>query len=59
VHDSLFCFNVKNLRNAIGNAPLQPQKYAQIKKAVLEQLAEELEKKKNLKWDIYNIGCKK
>lgn len=59
VHDSMFCFNVKNLRNAVGNAPLAPGEYKKIKQSVLEQLAAELEKKKDLKWDIYNIGCPK
>jgi hypothetical protein len=57
IHDSMFCFNVKNLKNAIGNAVLKPDAYKAIKKSVLEQIVSELEKKKSLKWDIYNIGC--
>ncbi|MCC7570286.1 hypothetical protein KO465_02990 [Candidatus Micrarchaeota archaeon] len=57
VHDSMFCFNVKNLRNAIGNAPLPSTDYKKIKINILTQIADELEKKKDLKWDIYNIGC--
>ncbi len=59
VHDSMFCFNVKNLRNAIGNAPLPAKDYKKIKANILEQLANELEQNKDLKWDIYNIGCVK
>lgn len=58
VHESMFCFNVKNLRNAIGNAPLAAEKYKSIKLSILSQLADELERTKNLKWDIYNIGAK-
>ncbi len=30
-----------------------------IKKSLLEQIVAELEKKKDLEWDIYNIGCAK
>jgi hypothetical protein len=59
VHDSMFCFNVKNLRNAIGNGVLPLEKYKAVKKSLVGQIANELEKKKDLKWDIYNIGCAK
>lgn len=59
VQDSMFCFNVKNLRNAIGNGVLPLEKYKAVKKSLLEQIVAELEKKKTLKWDIYNIGCAK
>ncbi|MFH1222645.1 MAG: hypothetical protein V1492_06200 [Candidatus Micrarchaeota archaeon] len=59
VHDSMFCFNTKNAKHALGNAQLEPTKYKGIKQALLEQIAEELEDKKNLKWNIYNIGCEK
>lgn len=55
VHEGMFCFNAKNLRNAIGNAPLAPEKYKNIKSSILSQLANELENKKGLKIDIYNI----
>lgn len=57
VHDSMFCFNTKNLRNAIGNVPLQPAEYKKAKASIQEQIADELETKKDLKWDIYCIGC--
>jgi hypothetical protein len=59
VHDGMFCFNVKNIRNAIGNGALPLEKYKAVKKSLLEQIVSELEKKKNLRWDIYNIGCGK
>jgi hypothetical protein len=57
VHESMFCFNEKNLRQAIGNAVYPPEKYKTVKATLLGQITEELEKKKELKWDIYNIGC--
>ncbi len=57
VHDSFFCFNAKNLRNAIGNFQFSPQEYNKAKSALLEQIHSELENKKELKWGIYNIGC--
>ncbi len=56
VHDSMFCFNVKNLRNAIGNAPLPQNQYLKIKQMLKQQLIDELEEKKDLKWDIYNLS---
>ncbi|MFH1221763.1 MAG: hypothetical protein V1492_01625 [Candidatus Micrarchaeota archaeon] len=57
VHESMFCFNEKNLRHAIGNAPLEIGKYRSIKQALLAQISDTLEKKKELKLDVYNIGC--
>lgn len=59
VRDSMFCFNTKNLHNAIGNAQLEKGKYSGIKDALVSQMHAELEKKKGLKWDIYNIGAGK
>lgn len=57
LQDGMFCFNVKNLRRAIGNAQYSPDEYKKFKSAILEQVADELEKTKSLRWDIYNIGC--
>jgi hypothetical protein len=57
VRDSMFCFNAKNLTNAIGNAPLPAADYKRIKTSLVSQLADELEKRKSLKWDIFNIGA--
>lgn len=59
LQDGMFCFNVKNLKRAIGNAQYPPDEYRKFKGAILEQVGDELEKKKSLKWDIYNIGCAK
>jgi hypothetical protein len=57
VKDSMFCFNSKNLRNAIGNAQHVPDDYKKMKTSLLEQIVSEIEDKKDLKWDIFNIGC--
>lgn len=55
--DSMFCFNAKNLRYAIGNTPQTPEKYREIKSMILKQLVAELISTKSLRWDIYNVGC--
>ena len=57
VHNSMFCFNVKNMRNAIGNVQLEPSDYPSVKSLLISQVFEELERKKNLKWSVYNLGC--
>ncbi len=57
VHDSMFSFNAKNLKNAIGNAELGKEKYAPLKEKLISEIYSELERKKSLKWDIYNLGC--
>lgn len=57
VRDSMFCFNAKNLTNAIGNAQMKPEEYKRIKSSLVSQMAEELERTKNLKWDIFSIGA--
>ena len=57
--DCMFCFNAKNLSNAIGNVEYPHEEYLRIKEALLSEIAGELEKKKSLKWSIYNIGAAK
>ncbi len=57
VIEGMFNFNVKNLSYAIGNAKYDPETYRRIKSSLLEQIGEELERKKDLKWSIYNIGA--
>jgi hypothetical protein len=54
----MFCFNVKNKRNAIGNFELSPNQYKQTKEMLVGQMYDELSSKKDLKRDIYNIGCR-
>lgn len=55
VRDSFLCFNTKNKSHAIGNFNLEKEKYRQTKDALLQQLADELEKNKRLKWSVYNL----
>ncbi|VVB58515.1 Uncharacterised protein [Candidatus Anstonella stagnisolia] len=57
VRDSMFCFNAKNLQNAVGNAQLGKEKYAPLKEKIVGEMRAELEKGKKLQWDIFNIGC--
>jgi hypothetical protein len=57
VRDSMFCFNAKNLKQAIGNAELAPEQYKKVKASLVLQMADELEKKHDLPWDIFNIGA--
>ena len=55
VHDSMFCFNAKNLRNAIGNVELPKGKYLEIKKKVLAQLNDELAGTDRISLSIFNL----
>jgi hypothetical protein len=57
LHNCMFCFNAKNRNYSVGNAQLAQGDYAKVKSALLSQIAGELGKKKDLKWDIYNIGA--
>ena len=55
VHDSMFCFNAKNLHHAIGNTPLPIEKYKEIKGKLLAEIVKELKAKKQLGFDIYSL----
>ena len=55
VRDSMFCFNAKNKRHAIGNAELEKGKYAEASKKLIAELADELERKGTLPFDIYAL----
>jgi hypothetical protein len=46
--EAIFCFNAKNLRHAIGNLALDRGKYAQLKRALLSEMAQKLKKEKQL-----------
>lgn len=56
VQDSMFCFNVKNMRYAIGNAEVGREEYLRVKKSVLVEIGNRLQKKHDFPLDIYNIG---
>lgn len=57
VHDSMFCFNARNLRYAIGNMSIEKEKYLEIKERLVKELIDNLEKNKQI--SIYNIGAYK
>ncbi|MFA5105765.1 MAG: hypothetical protein WC506_02275 [Candidatus Micrarchaeia archaeon] len=58
VHDSMFCFNAKNLRHAIGNLSLGREKYLKARQGIISQAADELSRHKNLKTGIFSLGGK-
>ncbi|MEM2138036.1 MAG: hypothetical protein QW568_03020 [Candidatus Anstonellaceae archaeon] len=47
-YDAIFCFNVRNKRNAIGNLVLPREKYAQLKTKLVAEMREKLKKDKRL-----------
>ncbi|MFH0817441.1 MAG: hypothetical protein V1909_02290 [Candidatus Micrarchaeota archaeon] len=59
VNEGMFCFNAKSLRHAIGNVEIGREKYLPLKEKLLAEIADELEAKKDFRWDIYNVGCPK
>jgi hypothetical protein len=59
LHEAMFCWNAKGKRYAIGNTELPPEQYRKIKDMLIEQMADEIIKTKQLRYDIYNIGCRK
>ncbi len=59
VQSSMFCFNAKNMRYAIGNVPLGPEKFREIRGRILAEIGAELLRTKNYRWDIFNVGDKR
>ncbi len=57
--ECMFCFNTKGLRYAIGNREVGKEAYMRIKKLILGEIAEKLEKEKRLGCSIFNVGCLK
>ncbi len=55
VHESMFCFNTKSKRCAIGNVEVGREKYTEMRNLLMNKLLPELESKKNLELDIYNL----
>lgn len=56
VHDSMFCFNTKNKRYAIGNVEVGREKFLEAKKILLDWAVKKLESKGALALDIYNLA---
>ncbi len=57
MRESMFCFNIKNRRNCIGNSEFSPVEYSKAKKMLVGQMYDELSSKKDLRYDIYNVAC--
>jgi len=55
VHDSLFCFNLKNRRNSIGNTELEKEKCFVLRNELVSQMADEIEKTGKLNISILNL----
>lgn len=56
VHDSMFCFNTKNKRYAIGNVEVGREKFLAARKILLDWVNLRLEKEGKLDTDIYRIA---
>jgi len=55
--ECMFCTNAKSLRYAIFNHEVGKEQYLRVKKMVLAEIAQKLEKDKKLDINIFNIGC--
>lgn len=55
--DSMFCFNAKNLKYAIGNVEVGREKYEKARALVVKELLSRLEKTGAFGFDICNLGC--
>jgi len=55
VQNSMFCFNVKNKRYAIGNVEVGQEAYTKVKNALVLQMAGELDKNGKLNRDIFSL----
>jgi hypothetical protein len=57
VHDSMFCFNTKNKKYAIGNVEVGREKFMSAKKILLDWINAHLAKSRSLPLDIYSISA--
>jgi hypothetical protein len=56
VHDSMFCFNVKNLKYAVGNAEVGREEFLRLKAMLLSEITRSLAKSRNYGRSIYSLG---
>lgn len=56
LNNCMFCFNVKAKRYAIANVEVGKEKYVEIRKKVLDEITNRLEKTKSLAINIFNLG---
>lgn len=57
--DCMFCFNAKNLRYAVGNVEVGREEFMRLRGILLAYVQKELEKKKRLDLNVFNVGCKR
>lgn len=55
LQNCMFCFNVKAKRYAIANVELGREKYLEIKKMIMNEIMEKLEKNKSLELSVFNL----
>ncbi len=59
LQECMFCFNAKSLRYAVGNVEYPREEYLALKKRLLAQIAETLEREKALGLSIYDVGAER
>ncbi len=59
MQNSIFCFNTKSKRYAVGNAEVGKEQFRRVKALVQSYVLSELEKKKDCPLSIFNVGCNK
>ncbi len=59
VHDSMFCFNAKNLKNAVGNMQLPREEYLRVKARVLAEINAHLDKTNSVPYSILSLAARK
>jgi hypothetical protein len=55
--DSMFCFNAKGMKNAVGNVEMPRERYLALKRRLLDEVAARAEKGRGMELDIYNLGA--
>ena len=56
--DCMFCFNMKGARHTVGNTALSKEQYAQVKAALVGQIADEIGKTKSLGRSVFELARK-
>jgi hypothetical protein len=55
----MFCFNVKNMKNEIGNVELPREKYLEIKARVLSEIKAHIDKENGVPYSIFSLAARK
>jgi hypothetical protein len=58
VRESMFCFNVKNLSYAIGNVEVGKEKYMELKKKLLAEIGNKIERDGKLEFSIFDLATR-